>query len=142
MLKHFLCVSMIGMVLPATAQVVLNIRVLDGHTGKPVVNVGVFAVVRPGPHFPSKEPVTDAHGLITVSATPGAQVQAIVNQYPTCRVIAKRDRVYGPILDSVDEIEQTGVVQRNHCSKHTAQPTPGELTLFVRPLHWWERLSD
>jgi hypothetical protein len=32
-----------------------------------------------------------------------------------------------------------GVVTPNKCGKAIAQPVPGQLVLFVRPPHWWER---
>jgi hypothetical protein len=32
-----------------------------------------------------------------------------------------------------------GAVGANKCGKATAQPTPGQLVLFVRPPHWWEK---
>jgi len=32
-----------------------------------------------------------------------------------------------------------GTVAANKCGKATAQPIPGQLVLFVRPAHWWEK---
>lgn len=33
-----------------------------------------------------------------------------------------------------------GAVGANKCGKATAQPIPGQLVLFVRPPHWWEKV--
>ena len=35
-----------------------------------------------------------------------------------------------------------GVVGENTCGDTTASPKPGTITLFVRPLHWWESLKE
>lgn len=43
---------------------------------------------------------------------------------------------------STKQIVQQGVVTANVCSKATAPPKPGELTIFVRPLSWWEKLKQ
>jgi hypothetical protein len=33
-----------------------------------------------------------------------------------------------------------GIVAANKCGKAVAQPVAGQLVLFVRPPHWWERV--
>lgn len=40
------------------------------------------------------------------------------------------------------QVLESGVVSENTCGKAKALPTPGEITIFVRPLHWWERLRE
>jgi len=37
---------------------------------------------------------------------------------------------------------QTGIVSPNTCGKATAMGKPGELTIFVRPLTWWEKFKQ
>jgi hypothetical protein len=121
----------------------VRIRILNGHTGKPVVHTGVFSRIEPVRRSPEqKMPVTDGNGLVTIEVPSQGRVNAIAGTYPTCRHVAKADRRNGPIMFPVGQIVSTGVVESNNCSKKTVPPTPGELTLFVRPLHWWERLSD
>jgi hypothetical protein len=50
-----------------------------------------------------------------------------------------------PYVDSYvyrfSEILKDGVVSQNICGKATSKPVAGQLTLFVRPLHWWEWLA-
>ena len=43
---------------------------------------------------------------------------------------------------SVDEVLKAGIVGENQCGKATAQPVRGTFILFLRPLHWWEKLHD
>ena len=43
---------------------------------------------------------------------------------------------------STKEIVQSGIVTPNTCGKAKASPEPGEITLFVRPLTWWEKLKQ
>ncbi len=83
-------------------------------------------------------------GLVAVLIATGlfASANAIVRTHPTCRQVAKADRTSPPVTFPVDEIVTRGMVEKNSCSQVNVAPTPGELTLFVRPLHLWEHLSD
>jgi hypothetical protein len=40
------------------------------------------------------------------------------------------------------QVVQQGIVTANTCGKATASPKPGEVTIFVRPLTWWEQLKQ
>ena len=40
------------------------------------------------------------------------------------------------------QVIREGIVTPNTCGKVTASPKPGELTILVRPLHWWEALKE
>ena len=123
--------------------VTIHIRVLDGHSGKPIVGHTVIPRIEPlRAHPVENAPVTDAGGSIILTIPTNTRLNAIVSRYPTCRHVPKSDRTKGPITFALDQILSTGVVEANSCSQRTVAPTPGELTLFVRPLHWWERLSD
>ena len=42
---------------------------------------------------------------------------------------------------STEKVLQSGIVTANTCGKATASPKPGEVTLFVRPLTWWEKVK-
>lgn len=37
---------------------------------------------------------------------------------------------------------RTGIVTANTCGKAVAKPESGELTIFVRPLNFWERMNE
>jgi len=43
---------------------------------------------------------------------------------------------------SMKQVVQQGIVTANTCGKATASPKPGEVTIFVRPLTWWEQLKQ
>ena len=43
---------------------------------------------------------------------------------------------------STKELIQRGIVTPNFCGKATTSPTPGQVTIFVRPLTWWEKLKQ
>ena len=136
-----LCASFSTVALSQTAAV--QIRVLNGHNGKPIAHEGVGVRFEPlVPHGIENQPSTDPNGTLMVNAPIHARMNATVNYYPTCRHVPKADRTKGPITFPVEQVVTKGVVEKNNCSHLTAPPTPGELTLFVRPLHWWERLSD
>jgi hypothetical protein len=40
------------------------------------------------------------------------------------------------------DLVQTGIVSKNTCGKVIGERRPGELTIFVRPLSWWEKLKQ
>lgn len=43
---------------------------------------------------------------------------------------------------STKDALRSGIATANTCGKAKASPTPGEIVLFVRPLHWWEKLKE
>ena len=43
---------------------------------------------------------------------------------------------------STEDWTHTGIVTANTCGKAVAKPEPGVLKLFVRPLNFWEKLSE
>jgi hypothetical protein len=136
-----LCATISTIALSQTTSV--QIRVLDGHNGKPIAHESIFVRFEPiVPHGIEHAPSTDANGTLKVNAPSHAGMNATVNLYPTCRHVPKADRTKGPITFPVEQVVTTGVVEANSCSHLTVPPSPGELTLFVRSLHWWERLSD
>jgi hypothetical protein len=121
----------------------IRIRFLDGHTGKSVVHANSFIGVYPlQPHRGPIELVADANGEVNITVPTDSRVNSTVSEYPTCRHVAKAARTKGPVTFPVEKIFSSGIVDANNCSHFTTQPIPGELVLFVRPLHWRERLSD
>ena len=125
--------------------VTIRIRALNGHTGKPIAHVGIFPVILPAmPRNPviGPAPRSDDSGSITMIVPADRNINATVGYYPTCRHVPEADRHHGLIVFPISQIVSTGFVETNNCCKRTVPPIPGELTLFVRPLHWWERLSE
>jgi hypothetical protein len=122
---------------PHTTRVVL--RILNGKTGWPIwaelPNVwlgGANSPVDPPPR-------TSLRGEIKleVPATVPRELRFLPNWYVDCR--SSGDQMAGNKLKySVDEILAEGIVAENVCGKPRAKPTPGVLTLYVRPRTWME----
>lgn len=128
---------------PIPVQVsAVHLRVLRGSSGKPLPKAQVVITVVPETTYVTPlERTTDARGTVSLLVGKDTELRAHVLQYPTCRHVAKADRKQPSPGYAVEQILSSGVVQDNGCNRHSIAPTPGELTLFVRPLHWWERLS-
>jgi hypothetical protein len=128
-----------------TAQVLLNItvRVLDSRTGQPVPHASIMALLDrvQGSYVWGH---TDGAGIPYVEIGRGVSVMAIhadptgTFQYTTCD--AQKGWLFQTNWYAVSDIMKTGIVAANHCNKRTAVVGPGEFTLFVRPMHWWEKL--
>lgn len=43
---------------------------------------------------------------------------------------------------SIKGILESGISASNTCGRSRVKAKPGELILFVRPLHWWERMKQ
>lgn len=141
----------------------IRIRVLDGRNGHPT---SLCLDIRPNPPEDSgpfiirsgKDGVASLHvgeGPVTrldrhackntppVANAGPAKMIAIYPEVPTdCRPPSelrkwpRNDEFY-----SVEEILKQGIATSNTCGKYRAEPKPGELILFVRPLRWWEHLE-
>ncbi len=134
------CSLAYGQVRPQVSTI--QLRVLRGRNNKPVRKADVFITAVPITQYAtSLERTTNAQGAVSLLVERDVQVRAVVSHYRTCRLIAKADHTNPPTAYAVSDILASGIVSDNHCSKRTVAPKPGELTLFVRPLHWWERLS-
>lgn len=113
----------------------VRIRVLDGRSGHPIsdehVQVWFNSIKGPALDLP-----TDKDGYAALSLSQGVESLFIFTDfYYDCRPFRKN--VSKPSY-AVAEILKTGVVAENVCGKFTTEPKRGELTFFVRPLHWWE----
>lgn len=119
----------------------IQIQVLNGRKGKPVRRAKAFTTVLPvQPYATPIASDTGRLGTFSLLVQTGTQVHTTVSKYTPCSFVAKADRKKPPAAYAVDDILSHGVVAENHCSTRTAKATPGELILFVRPLHWWQRL--
>jgi hypothetical protein len=125
---------------PHTTKVVL--RILNGKTGWPIwaelPNVwlgGADSPIDPPPR-------TNLRGEIKLElpATDPRELRFLPNWYADCR--SSGDQIVGSKLKySVDEILASGIVSENVCGKKRAKPTPGVLTLYVRPRTWLEMMA-
>lgn len=119
----------------------IRIRVLDGHSGKPVRRVSTLTTVYPLISY--RYPIdarTDAQGVASLLVPTDTQISSVARRHPLCQ---RRDKAQpdAPVGFSVAAILAAGVDAPNTCSHKTAPAVPGELVLFVRPLRWWERFT-
>src|SRR5580692_1594700 len=132
----------------ALAQEV-KIRVVDGRNGRPVygeINADFFESDERGVAIGQRHnwrwltPRTDEDGLIHLRLEPTDKYLTVTPADAVdCRLQkGELPPVYFP-LSSLGEIIQSGIALENHCGKTRVAPRPGELVLFVRPLHWWEK---
>ena len=143
MRMFLLCCGLLCSMTPAQVQVSsIGLRILNGHNGKPVKRGDLILRQTPAlPYGTTLERRTDEAGRTSLLMQRDAEIHAIVLHYATCRNVKKADRKKLSSGYAVGQILTRGIVSENDCSKRTLPPTPGELTLFVRPLHWWERMS-
>lgn len=146
-------------------EVQFKIKVLNGQNGQPVVDGCVYVQVLTNPGVLSaEEAATDQKGVVRIrlssddaSVSPGrktakcfrgATVDTVLRYGNSVDIIPNRDKAADcrPPTDksgtrnysySVKLIVREGIVLANACGKAAATPTPGEVILFARPVHWW-----
>ena len=120
----------------------IHVRLLDGRTAKPVQDVYITAYGKGWDQ--DKLPVQTESNGFTVEVGTSQTIYVLIakldhqpkewSDYAICQ--PNHDDAFIP---QVAAILKTGVVSKNTCGKETVLPAPGDLILFVRPLHWWER---
>lgn len=137
----------------------LRVRLLDGRSGKPIANGGVNVWV--GDHRKAAVPISgDRNGVVKMSLTDNAdqvRVEGELGDPPTFLYAPEIRIQVGIVLCQAPQQKfswlqitpyptgdwtRTGIVTANTCGKAVAKPKSGELTLFVRPLNLWERMSE
>jgi hypothetical protein len=165
--KFLVLLFLILYVVPLSAQE-LEIRLVDGRNGRPMVGVASHVNVWVGKE--RKEAIvipTDGNGVAGLQLTldPGkvnipnpsndsgsTVVADPVVEYKESFRINVPYALCGPggsnyswlMLQnfSTKRVLEHGYVSPNTCGKTTASPTPGQVILFVRPLTWWEKLKQ
>lgn len=138
-----LCSLLLPLSLPAQVQVAtVHIRVLNGRTEKPVKRAETSITVTPGAYATPLDRKTDLTGRLAFLVPSGTEIHTLVLRYANCRSVPKADRKHQVESFPTGQILAGGIVSENSCSQRTISPTPGELTLFVRPMHWWERIRN
>jgi hypothetical protein len=113
---------------------VIHIKLVNGLTGKPIVNTEVGLEDRDG--YRNISVHTNASGIATLTIKRNAEILVHnTHAYVNCA-----DEPGGRINNqfNLSEIFSTGIVQPvtqpNTCHKTSGETTPGQLVLFVR--HW------
>jgi hypothetical protein len=144
----------------------IKIKLVDGRSGRPLantcVNAGVGTEGKEAMAIPTDEQgvarlyLTDKDAEVnTQSRTKScgdfgvvhpvvkyADAIRIVTGYVVCQPHAPDYSWLATMEFSTKQIVQQGVVTANACGKATASPELGQLTIFVRPLSWWEKLKQ
>jgi hypothetical protein len=165
-LRIALFLGIVGVGAAVHAQKVqLTIKTLNARNGEAIAKSCVYVEVwRNRREFSAEEVATDDKGIARIllsyddaSARPGrkisacfgrATVDAVLRYGNSVDIIPNRDKAVDcrPRTNKwgtrdysypMTLIIQRGIVPANACGKATATPTPGEVTLFVKPVHWW-----
>lgn len=137
----------------------LHVRLLNGSSGKPISNTYVNVWV--GNQRKDALPIPiDRSGIAALRLTGGAPdvgVQAESAHWPTfpyapeiriqigfvlCQVKQQKYSWLHITSYSTEDWTRIGIVTANTCGNAVAKPEPGMLTIFVRPLNFWEKLSE
>jgi hypothetical protein len=134
----------------------IHVRVLDGRTGKNLSGMKPSFV----DYHTNSDGSTNAdlHGRMRIETSTEGDLY-IANPDPhgvlvfaglgtelwtPCtghKLYDSHKRAYGSDhLYSVPTIIASGLTANNNCSRRTATAKPGELTVFLRPATWWEKL--
>jgi hypothetical protein len=109
------------------------IRLLNGKNGKPIIDKQLN--IRLGNNNAlSGDPNSQGEVVVDIVNVEPRELRVRPNNDFDCRF--KQDQMGPGGLDlkySLDEIVSKGVVGDNHCGKAYVLPTPGILTLYLRP---------
>lgn len=136
------CALLLASAAPAQTKVErIRIRVLDGHSGKPVKSTMTLTTLYPLISY--RYPIdvrSDTQGYASLLVPTDVQLSSLVRRHPVCQARHK-SQPDALLTFPVSAILSSGVVAPNTCGHRKASAGPGEFVLFVRPLHWWERFS-
>jgi hypothetical protein len=159
----FVVLSLPGTLLYAQA---VQIKLVDGRNGSPLARTCVNVWVGSGQKDAMAIP-TDENGIARLRLTDNESDIDVHDRWKGCgdfgvtnpvvryenslRINAgyvlcqsqARDYSWLALTSfSSEQVIQQGIVTPNSCGKVTALPKPGEVTIFVRPLNWWEKLKQ
>jgi len=144
----------------------IHIRALNANNGKPISNecLNVWSGTARGTHLVTQ---TNKQGtaflqvqeneISTENGCPGwpthasrgpGQLTIAGARYFACQEYGKITRGEAPVNSlttmpayRIAKILESGISAGNSCGKFRVDAKPGELILFMRPLHWWERMK-
>jgi hypothetical protein len=122
----------------------ITFHVLDGRNGRAMKNARVDVWLGTAATGVPIQLKTSEQGIARLGISPGHETFVTAGEWvKDCRGTNKPGKSYidANVYRFADAIEH-GIAAQNACGKATAQPKPGEFILFVRPLHWWERMRE
>lgn len=137
----------------------LKVRLLNGISGKPIgnayINVWVGDQRKDAVSVPigsngegafiltSREAEVRADaGSVHLTSFPYAPEIRLQVGFVLCQTMRPKYSWLQITPYSTDNWTHTGLVTANTCGKAVTKPEPGLLTVFVRPLTFWEKLSE
>jgi hypothetical protein len=109
----------------------IHVRVVDGRNGQKITKERVEVWIIGTNGMPMI-----LRSTAEFEAPAGSRINVRPDAHLDCR---PRERT-GLTTYSVEEIKRLGITTENTCGKLGSKANPGELLLFVQPLHWWEKL--
>lgn len=116
----------------------ISLRLLDAETGESIPNLKALVYGEAGGKPLPISPLGDLYEVdITghVSLDLGA-ITATSNDTEFTACIPQN------IWFDIKQIQAKGIASPNKCSKKTHLASPGELVIFIRRTHWWERWKN
>ncbi len=137
----------------------LRVRLLNGRSGKPIANgyVNVWVGHQRKEALPIPIDRNGSANLRLASNDAKVGMEGGTSDSPTflyaseiriqvgfvlCQVAQKKFSWLQITPYSTEDWRHTGIVTANSCGNAVAKPEPGELTIFVRPLNFWERMGE
>lgn len=120
----------------------VTIRMLDGRNGKPIMTDEVEVWID-----------EDQRHVLTAHAAPnGIATVEIPAGIPAIYVTAQQDSWFLYRCDadknrptpwySMEQIMDNGIVAADRCSRRTVAAKRGEITVFLRPLTFWDKMKS
>jgi hypothetical protein len=118
----------------------ISVRLLSADSGQPMPNlkVGLYGDTGGKPL-----PITFLGDLYEVDITGQVTLRVGDITTPTSHAtdFTACTSLNLPPFD-IKQIQAKGISPHNKCSKRTHPAAPGELVIFIRRTHWWERWRD
>jgi hypothetical protein len=131
-----------------TSQQIM-VKLIDGRNGRTLRNQSVeIWLAEKSVGMPNETVRTNAEGIAFVPIPAQKPYFVIVGEsLVDCRIDLRytgkastdEANAYKQEVYRFADVLAHGAVGANKCGKATAQPVPGQLVLFVRPPHWWEK---
>lgn len=170
-LRRVLCLVSMAILVPFgplfSAQKI-SIKVVDGRNGRPVAGVCMNVMVGDSPTRPITMMATDQDGVAFVHLEGDTASTRLKTRTQPCKRggsgVSDLVASYGDTISlgpanfadcrpfhtnstilyhyPISRILHDGLELKNSCGKVRVAAKPGELILFVRPKHWWNRGAD
>jgi hypothetical protein len=121
----------------AAAPNLISLWLLDADTGKPIPHLRALVYGEAGGKPLPINPLGDLYE-VDVTAQSSLNLGEITSTTPDATdftaCVAQSIRAF-----DIKQIQTAGIAPQNRCSKKSHTAAPGELVIFLRRTHWWER---